>query len=169
VTLDGQPLAGGSGTVDATGAINGTFIAPSLAKGTNEHMYTLGVQEGANAPSTTFLVTQLFADFQPSKGDPTSLRVRFSLFGFGLQGASTPPVYVHYIRPNGKFRKTYRLGTARGACGTIQKTAKRRLFPFGAARGRWRLQFDTAKRFRRGTSKSDFLFYTVGVDVRRSG
>ena len=166
VTLDGQPLAGGTGTVDATGGIAGNFIAPALAKGSNEHVYTLGVQEGANAPTTTFIVTQLFADFKPSKGDPKTLKVRFSLFGFSLQGQQSPPVYVHYIRPNGKLKKTYRLGTARGACGTIHRTTKRRLFPFSAERGRWRLQFDTAKRFRRGSSRSDFLFYTVGVDVR---
>jgi hypothetical protein len=167
VTLDGQPLAGGTGTADATGGINGTFIAPSLAKGANEHSYAVGVQEGANAPTTSFLVTRLFADFQPSKGDPSSLKVRFSLFGFSLQGAQQPPIYVHYIRPNGKLKKSYRVGTARGACGTIHATMKRRLFPFGAERGRWRLQFDTAKKFRKGSSGSNFLFYTVGVDVRR--
>jgi hypothetical protein len=166
VTLDGQPLAGGTGTTDATGAVNGTFVAPSLAKGATDHRYTIGVQEGANAPTAFFRVTQLFADFRPSKGDPKTLKVRFSLFGFTLQGVDHPTVYLHYIRPNGKLKKTYKIGVARGACGTIRKSSRRRLFPFHAERGRWRLQFDTSRRFHRGTSKSSFLFYTVGVDVK---
>jgi hypothetical protein len=113
-------------------------------------------------------VTTFKADFAPGSGNPSSLRVRFSVFGFAL-AAPGRSVYVHYIRPNGKRKKTVRLGKARGVCGKIERTAKRRLFPFRAERGNWKLQFDTSKRYRRGKSTSDFLFYTLGVRISRIG
>jgi hypothetical protein len=171
VTLDGQPLTGGTGVTDAAGNLSGTFTSPQLASGDGEHVYKLGVQEGANAPETEFTVSTLLADFTPSSGDPKTLKVRFKFFGFGLSDAAPPPtpVYVHYVRPdNGKVQKTIRLGTARGACGSISRTALRRLFPFTARRGTWKLQFDSSPTYRRGTSKSTFLFFTVAVKVRAS-
>lgn len=167
VTLDGRPLPGGTGTTDGAGNLTGSFVAPELAAGSRRHRYTLGVQEGANAPTTTFSVARLEADFTPSSGDPQTLRVRFAVFGFGLSGESRPDVYVHYVRPDtGKVQRTVRLGTAKSACGSITRTARRRLFPFPARRGTWRLQFDTSKGYRRGTGRSSFPFFTVAVKVR---
>jgi hypothetical protein len=171
VTLDGQPLPGGSGQADAQGGVRGTFRAPALATlsaARRRHTFTLGVQEGVNAPTTTFTVSKLVADFRPSGGDPRTLRVRFSVFGFGLQAAPGDPppvVYLHYIRPNGKPGRTVQIGAATGPCGSISRTARRRLFPFKAERGSWRLQFDTNAAFKKGNARSPFLFYTVGVRV----
>lgn len=167
VTLDGRPLTGGTGMTDAAGNLSGTFTSPQLADGTRAHRYTLGVQEGANAPTTTFQVSRLLADFTPAAGDPQSLEVRFEVFGFGLSGVANPPIYLHYVRPdNGKVQRTVRLGTGQGVCGTIPHTPRHRLFPFPARRGTWRLQFDTAKTYVKGTSKSPFLFFTVAVKVK---
>ena len=60
-----------------------------------------------------------------------------------------------------------RLGGARGQCGSIVRTARRKLFPFGVPRrGKWQLQFDTAKTFTQGKKGSPFLFYTIGINVR---
>jgi hypothetical protein len=167
VTLDGQPLTGGTGTTDPAGNLTGSFTAPELAAGSRRHRYTLGVQEGGNAPTTRFSVARLVADFTPSSGDPQTLRVRFAVFGFGLSGDRRPAVYVHYVRPDtGRVQRTVRLGTAKSACGSILRTARRRLFPFPARRGTWRLQFDTSERYRRGTSRSAFPFFTVAVKVK---
>jgi hypothetical protein len=166
VTLDGQPLTGGTGTTDAAGNLTGSFTSPELDQGVREHTYKLGVQEGANAPETQFAVAQLLAAFAPATGDPKTLKVRFRLFGFGLSGTKAPPVYVHYVRPGGKVHKTVKLGTGRGACGSIQRTAKRRLFPFAARRGTWTLQFDSSRTYRRGTSRSTFLFFSVAVKIQ---
>lgn len=169
VTLDGQPFAGGTGTTDGSGNLTGSFIAPDLPSGSNQHTFRVGVQEGANAPETAFTVSNLVADFTPASGDPKTLRVRFKFFGFGLSDAAPPPtpVYVHYVRPgDGKVQKTVRLGTARGACGAITRTARRRLFPFTPKAGTWKLQFDAQQKYVRGTAKTTFLFFTIPVKVR---
>ncbi len=168
VTLDGQPLTGGNGQTDAAGNLSGRFVAPSIgsvSRIARQHRFRLGVQQGANQPVIVFTVSRLFAAFRPSTGDPSTLRVRFSLYGFSLQGATRPPVYVHYVGPTGRVARTERLGSATQACGSL-RTARRRLFPFDPRRGAWRLQFDTRKRYTRGTPRSSFLFYTVGVKVK---
>lgn len=168
VILDGQPLMGGNGSTDAAGNMSGRFVAPSVrtvSRVARQHRFRLSVREGVNEPTTSFTVSRLFASFKPATGNPTSLRVRFSLYGFSLQGDARPPVYVHYVGPSGRVARTTPLGNAAQACGFL-RTSERRLFPFVPHRGAWRLQFDTRKRYARGTTRSGFLFYTVGVNVR---
>ena len=165
VTLDGQPLPNGTGTTDAAGGIAGSFPTPELA-GNSVHAYTLGIVQGANVPTTGFSVTPFLADFTPGSGNPKTLHVRFKVFGFGLVTAN-PIVYLHYVRPNGKLKRTIRLGKAQGVCGQIKRTSRKKLFPFSAERGKWKLQFDTRKSYRKGVQGSNFLFYTVGVTIRR--
>jgi hypothetical protein len=76
-------------------------------------------------------------------------------------------VYLHYVRPNGKLKRTVRLGRAQGVCGEIARTSRRKLFPFRAERGTWHLQFDTRKRYRRGKLGVNFLYYTIGVTIKK--
>jgi hypothetical protein len=165
VTLDGQPLAGGTGTTDAAGGVTGSFATPKLA-GTSEHAYTVGIVQGANAPTSGFSVTPFNADFTPGAGNPKTLRVRFKVNGFGLVDPN-PIVYVHYVRPNGKVKRTTKLGKAQGVCGQIKQTSRKRLFPFKAERGKWKLQFDTQKSYRKGVKGADFLYYTIGVTIKK--
>jgi hypothetical protein len=167
VRLDGQPMPGAAGTTDAGGAMKGAFNPPALAEGQRERTYQLAVASDDLTAATQFTLTRFSAGFEPSRGNPAKLRVRFSIYGFGLGADATrPDVYVHYVQPNGKLRTTLRLGRAQGACGSIPQTRQRKLFPFRqVTRGRWSLQFDTSKRYRKGTSRSSFLFYTVGVKI----
>lgn len=169
--LDGRALTGGAGTVDDAGAISGTFVPPDVVKGHNEQPHTLGVREGAIVASTTFTVTKFFADFTPGRGNPTTLRVRFSAFGFGLVQAdplspSAKTVYLHYVRPNGTPAVTVALGRTRGPCGHIARTKRRRLFGFHPETGTWDLQFDTNAAYRHGTTASSFAYYAVGVRIK---
>ena len=165
VSLDQMALTGGAGTIDGAGTMQGAFNPPALTKGQNERTFTVGVASDALAASTTFTVTRFKASFSPSQGDPAKLKVRFAVSGFGL-AAPDPDVYVHYVAPGGKLKQTVRLGKSRGQCGSIRRTALRRLFPFANPKhGKWQLQFDTRKTYKRG---SDFLFYTVGVSVHRA-
>jgi hypothetical protein len=169
VLLDGTALTGGLGTMDAGGMMRGAFPPPMLTADELERKFTVQVVSDALAASTTFTVTRLKATFSPSKGDPTKLKVRFSVAGFGL-ATHNPDVYVHYITPKGTLKQTIRLGKATGQCGRIARTAKRRLFPFRApALGKWQLQFDTTRSFTKGVTGSDFLFYSVGVCLQPPG
>jgi len=169
VSLDGTALTGGLGTMDAGGAMEGAFAPPALTDDELERTFTVAVTSDALTAQSQFTVTRLKADFTPSEGDPTKLRVRFSVAGFGL-AMHDPDVYVHYVTPKGRLKETIRLGRATGQCGRIARTAKRRLFPFRApALGKWRLQFDTSKSFTKGVKGSKFLFYSVGVCLQPPG
>jgi hypothetical protein len=169
VTLDGDALAGGAGTMDANGAMRGAFAPPALDDEELERAFTVGVTSDVLAATSVFTVTRLKANFTPSTGDPKKLKVRFSVAGFGL-ATHNPDVYVHYVTPAGKLKETIRLGQATGQCGRIEKTAKRRLFPFTVSKlGKWQLQFDTSKSFKKGVKGGSFLFYSVGVCLQPPG
>jgi hypothetical protein len=169
VSLDGTALTGGLGTMDAGGAMQGAFSPPMLGADELERRFTVAVASDAISASSTFTVTRLKANFSPTQGDPTKLKVRFSVAGFGL-ATHNPDVYVHYITPGGRLKQTIRLGRATGQCGRIARTAQRKLFPFARpALGKWQLQFDTAKSFTRGANGSTFLFYAVGVCLQPPG
>jgi hypothetical protein len=165
VALDGTPLPGGAAT-DAQGMVQGAFSPPTLAAAEHERVFTVGVESDGVAASTAFTVTKFSADFAPSTTVAPDSRVRFSVYGFGLSSPN-PDVYLHYVDPAGKVRQTIRLGRAQGQCGSIDKTARRKLFPFGVPRrGKWKLQFDTSRTYTRGVRGSPFLFYTIGITVR---
>jgi hypothetical protein len=165
VALDGATVPGGTSTIDANGAMQGAIKPPALGGKRQERRFTVTVNADQSV-SRVFTVTRFSASFAPLRAISPLSRVRFSVYGFGL-GGDAPAIYLHYVAPDGRLRTTLRLGHGRGQCGSIPRTARRRLFPFPApARGRWKLQFDTSKRYRRGVKGSSFLFYTVGVTVR---
>jgi hypothetical protein len=169
VSLDGTKLSGGTETMDAGGAMQGTFAPPMLGDDELERQFSVGVSSAGVSASAKFTVTRLKANFSPAEGDPTKLKVRFSVAGFGL-ATPNPDVYVHYVQPNGTAKTTVRLGKATGQCGRITRTAKRKLFPFKNPRlGKWKLQFDTRKAFSTGTTNSKFLYYSVGVCLQPPG
>ena len=163
VRLDGARLAGGGGRADGRGDVAGSFAAP-VVRGAGRRTFRLAVREGDHAAQTTFTVSHLSASFAPSTGPLRTLAVRFSIFGFGLAGEAHPPVYVHYVHHALGLARTVRLGVGGGACGSL-RTQRRRLFAFKARRGPWRLQFDTRRRYTRGTAGSPFLYATIGVTV----
>jgi hypothetical protein len=131
------------GTVSQFGDLSGDFKAPVPVRGpAGERTFILTVTDGVRRASTRFRSTKFGADFRPDVGDPATLRVRFYAFDFGRDLL----VYLHYVRPNGRHRLTVRLGRTGGPCGTVVST-RRRIFPFRAAVGSWRLQFDTRQRY----------------------
>jgi hypothetical protein len=167
--LDGRRFA--DGTTDARGALSAGFDAALARLGprADERTFTITAAQGGVTAATRFTITKFGASFMPRRGDPKTMRVRFRVTGFGLEPAApTPYVYLHYVRPDGRLVRTVRLGRAAAPCGKIRRTRLRRLFPFRAARGDWLLQFDTRRRFTRGTRSSTFSFYTIGVRIRRA-
>ena len=165
VKLDDVALAGGDSVIGADGSMSGSFAPPRLASSTFQRRFKLSLETATEAPFTHFTVTRLLATYAPNRGSVASTRVRFSLFGFGLGGPAAQ-AYVHYVSPRGKAVKTVALGRPTGQCGAIPRTAKRKLFPFcRVCTGTWRLQFDTRRKYTRGTTRSTFLYYTLRVPV----
>jgi len=145
LTLDGTEV--GSGKTDANGGATGTLTTDKLPRATGEKRSVLGISEGTNTAEAPFRISQFNADFAPSSGDPKTLLVRFSVFGFGARKT----IFLHYLRPgvNGQraVARTARLGKVKGDCGKIKRTKQRHLFPFDATSGEWRLQFDTKRTY----------------------
>jgi hypothetical protein len=148
----------GTGRIDARGQIRARFTAPRYhgTRGTRE--LTLSVTDGPHVASTTFLMTPLDASFSPRTGDPASLRVRWRVLGLGPRHG----VYVHYVAPNGKLKRTLRIGTTRGPCGSL-KTGPIALFPFRYSYGTWTFQIDTSLRWRTTTTPR----LLIGFEIRR--
>ena len=142
-TISGRQVASGRAT--PFGDVSGNFRAPApTPAGPGERTFTLRVSDGQRVGTTGFRSTVFGAGFSPSSGDPATLRVRFFAYDFG-PGVT---VYLHYLRPDLTLGATVTLGRTRGACGTLV-SARRRLFPFPARPGNWRLQFDTSRVYRR--------------------
>ncbi len=163
VSREGRPL--GSAQTDANGAFQRKFPTNELPSGTKEGVFNLSATDALTTAATRYRVTKVFADFSPGSGDPRRLRVRFSVFGFGLVRSGST-VYLHYVRrSSGQVRRTIRLGNVRGTCGVIRRTKRRRLFPFNPASGQWILQFDTVKRYERATSRRTTPWVRKPVEV----
>jgi hypothetical protein len=148
----------GRGRIDGRGKIRARFTAPQYhgTRGTRE--YTLSVTDGPHVASTTFLMTPLDASFSPRTGNPAALRVRWRVLGLGKQHG----VYVHYVQPNGKLKRTLRIGTTRGPCGSL-KTGPIALFPFRYSYGTWTFQIDTNHVYRTTTTPR----LLIGFEIRR--
>lgn len=142
----------GSTQTDAGGAFRNKVETPQLPRYQRERLYELTATDIATIARTTYRATRIYANFAPRSGNPSTLKVRFSINGFGLVKRRSP-AYLHYVRPNGKAARTIKLGTATGTCGAIKRTKRRRLFPFNASKGVWILQFDTRRTYARATSK----------------
>lgn len=145
--------------VDAAGALPaGSLPAPYVARG--RRSFTVTVTEQANPAQTVTmesLVTALDVEVTPRRATPAT-RVRFEGAGF----TAPRPVYLHYVRA-GRARETVRIvRRASGPCGEFE--VRRRQFPFLPAVGRWQLQFDQRKRWRREPAGA---FLRMRIDVQR--
>lgn len=150
VVLDGRQLSYGDGSTpasDAAGTFASSFATPALAPDAVQRRHVLLVSDGMRKPRARFTVTRpAGADFQPSSGDPRTLRARFRVWGFGVDGANGNPVWLHWVSPRGTVRRNAALGTTAGDCGALT-TQPRRVFPFAPAAGRWVLVFDMHPRY----------------------
>jgi hypothetical protein len=152
VTISRDSKVLGTATADANGAFRNKFDTPELPNDVRERLYSLSATDMLTTAMTSYRSTRIFANFRPGSGNPATLKVRFTVNGFGLVQRRAP-VFLHYVNPNGREQRTILLGTATGVCGMIAQTRLRHLFPFHAERGTWILQFDTRKAYERATSK----------------
>lgn len=163
VSLAGRRL--GATTANGNGVVGATFRAPKISS--KQQTKTLTITDGKNAATGRVVITKAGADFSPSKGNPRTLRVRFSVFGLGpafvlFHKSPHQTIYLHYIRPNGKLKLTVKIGKTSGPCGGF-RTSRRRIIPFHAETGFYRLYFDARRSFSRKTVPQ----VGVGFRVRR--
>jgi hypothetical protein len=131
---------------DATGTITGNLTLPGLLSGQRPLTY---VGTDTSNPSitaqATLLTTATDVTVRPVSGPPHRV---LTIRGRGFFGR--PTVWAHIVRLGRGARasaaRNVRIGRVRGACQKVR--AKRRLFPRGAAPGRYRVQFDTFRRYR---------------------
>jgi hypothetical protein len=153
----------GRGRIDARGKIHARFTAPVYHGTQGTRKLTLSVTDGRNVASTTFMMTPLNASFSPRTGDPATLRVRWRVLGLGERRG----VYVHYVQPNGRLKRTLRIGTTRGPCGSL-KTGPIALFPFRYAYGKWTFQIDASRTYRTDTVPRLLIDFEIRRPRRRA-
>ncbi len=148
----------GTGRIDGGGRIRARFTAPLYHGTAGTRTLTLSVTDGPHVASTTFQLTPLTASFGPRTGDPQTLRVRWRVLGLGPSHG----VYVHYVAPDGRLKKTLRIGTTHGACGVL-KTGPIALFPFRYTYGTWTFQVDANHTYSARTTPR----LLIGFEIRR--
>jgi hypothetical protein len=145
-TVNGETVSQ-SVVSDSAGEVRVTYDPPRVRTGQRKLVIEATDSEDTSA-STRIVVSrrrQVIASSDRSS-DVRTWSAVFRLFGFHRGRA-----YIHYVNPDGRYKKTVRLGRLRGACGML-KTEERRVMPFHNPQfGRWRLQFDTRRRFDRDT------------------
>lgn len=152
ITLDGTVLRHRDGTLPSTnsvGLFENRFAAPSVG-GSRAHQreVALDASDGTTSATTSFWVSAPTGGaFQPLRGDPRTLAVRFRVWGFALGDAPNRRVHLHWLAPDGELRDDLALGRTSGPCGTLT-TSRRRIFPFVAEPGHWTLVLDTHARYR---------------------
>lgn len=136
--IDGNTA--GRAIATAEGAIAATLKAPIQEKGQREFTVT-ATDPSQGAVNAVSLVTALNVSVTPRKARPGQ---KVTMTGRGFTASA--PVYAHYTY-RGRDRKTVRLATPSGPCGTFK--VRRRQFPIARPRtGLWMLRIDQDRRYR---------------------
>jgi hypothetical protein len=144
-TRDGNLVA--SLQASAAGTIQGDLKLPGLIMGQRPLTYVATDQaDPARTAQVTLLTTAIDVRVSPPNGPPNRrLRIRAT----GFSGGETLWAHVRRVkrRGDGPVRaRTVRIGLVRGPCWTTR--SRRRLFRRGTAPGRYRVQFDTFRRYK---------------------
>lgn len=151
---------------DAVGTFQGNLRLPGLIMGQRPLTYVATDQaDPARTAQVSLLTTAVDVRVSPKAGPPNRLlRIRAR----GFRGGSTLWAHVRRVkrRGGGPVRtRTVRIGRVRGPCWTAN--VRKRLFRRGTAGGRYRVQFDTFRRYKPNRQiEYDELFVTI---TRASG
>jgi hypothetical protein len=143
-TRDGDRIA--RIQADASGAVQANLTLPGLLSGQRQLTYVgTDASDPSIAAQVTLLTTATDVTVRPVGGAPHRL---LTIRGRGFFGGRT--VWAHVVRLGRGARasaaRTVRVGRVQGACKKLN--AQRRLFRPGVAPGRYRVQFDTFRRYR---------------------
>ena len=145
-SVNGRPMT--TATSDPNGDVLVVYALPGTR--TEKRLVVRATDAvGTAAQTTIYVSSELRVTTDSIEGENLrTWRARFRLYGF-LRGRA----YLHYLNPRGRHKKTVRLGRLRGPCGRLH-TEKRRVMPFDDPQyGRWRLQFDTRRRYSPATPR----------------
>ena len=143
VSVDGARLAGPF-LADAAGRLGAQLMAPAPTQ-MGERTFRIAAADRrrpALAGSVTKVVSPFGVTMRPGGGSPGARR-RITARGF--TGGGT--LYAHVVRR--RRIRTVQIGRLAGACGTL--TARKRVLRRRARAGVYRVQFDTARTYRRRT------------------
>lgn len=153
VTRDGFSL--GQLDSDQSGAFEAELTL-ALGRGQRTRTYTAtDLSDPALTGSAPILVTAVEVRLRPLGGAPGRI-LSIAARGFRRGGM----LWAHLRRVRSGRVTTRRIGRPRGKCGTVH--ARRRLLPAYAPDGRYRVQFDDHRAFRRGRRFKDV--YTIEVE-----
>ena len=145
---DGAPIEPEEPIVaDAAGGMLGRLVLPGLLTGQRRFVYSaVDSANPANTAEVGLLVTATDVILRPRRGAldrPLIVRGR----GF-FRGRTLWAHVLRRKRARSAAVRNVRVGRLRGACRKVR--AKRRLFRRDVAPGRYRIQFDTFRRYRPG-------------------
>jgi hypothetical protein len=154
-TRDGMLIA--TLQADGVGTIAGRLTLPGLLRGQRPLTYVATDEtDPALTAQVTLLTTATDVRVGPKRGAPNRrLRIRAR----GFRGGRT--LWAHIRRRGGSARtRAVRIGRIRAPCWKVR--ARKRLFRRGTPPGRYRVQFDTFRRYKpRRSVEYDELFVTI--------
>ncbi|HEV2874794.1 MAG TPA: hypothetical protein VGW14_06560 [Thermoleophilaceae bacterium] len=146
---------------DASGAIQATLRLPGLIMGQRPLTYVATDQaDPARTARVSLVTTATDVRVGPPNGPPNR-RLRIRARGFKGGGTLWAHVRRRGRRGGGPVRtRTVRIGRVEGPCWKVR--ARKRLFRRGTGAGRYRVQFDTFRRYKPNrTVEYDELFVTI--------
>jgi len=147
---------------DPAGGLVAQLRLPGLVSGQRRLTYVATDSSNpALSAQATLLVTATDVGLRPNSGAPHRL---LTIRARGFFEGST--LYAHVVRAGrrpGRVRNL-RIGQVKGACRQLH--TRKRLFPRGTPPGRYRVQFDTFRRFKGNRADETEFIVTV---YRRAG
>jgi hypothetical protein len=146
---------------DASGAISANLTLPGLVMGQRPLTYVATDQaDPARTAQVSLLTTATDVRVEPETGAPNR---RLTIRGRGFRGGRTLWAHVRRVgrRSGAAVRtRTIRIGRVQAPCWKAR--ARKRLFRRGTAPGRYRVQFDTFRRYKpRRAIEYDELWVTI--------
>jgi hypothetical protein len=156
-TRDGAPI-GKPISADASGALVAQLRLPGLVSGQRRLTYvaTDSTNPALTAP-VSLLVTATDVGLRPDGGAPNRLLTIRARGFFGI----SETLYAHVVRTGRRAgpARNLRIGRVKGPCKRVE--ARRRLFSRGTPPGRYRIQFDTFRRYKPGRAVETEFIVTV--------
>jgi hypothetical protein len=139
-TLDNQDL--GSLTADAAGNVSAPLTIGTLRGIRTRTLIATDGANPANVASAQFLGSALSVTVRPRSG-AAGRKLRIGAAGF----TTGKRLYAHVLR--GRYRRNVFIGRLKGPCRSLK--VRRSVLPAGLTAGRYTVQFDTKRRYRKST------------------